>query len=64
MVPAPRPPRSPGEVLAALADDLDAPTALRALDHWAEATRQGDSTEDGAGERISQLVDAALGVRL
>jgi L-cysteine:1D-myo-inositol 2-amino-2-deoxy-alpha-D-glucopyranoside ligase len=48
-------------VLAALADDLDAPTALRLVDDWA-ASRE--SSEEEAGSRISQLVDAALGVRL
>jgi L-cysteine:1D-myo-inositol 2-amino-2-deoxy-alpha-D-glucopyranoside ligase len=52
------------EILAALANDLDAPTALHALDQWAEATEAGDSAEQGAGERIRQLADAALGVRL
>jgi L-cysteine:1D-myo-inositol 2-amino-2-deoxy-alpha-D-glucopyranoside ligase len=51
-------------VLAALADDLDAPTALHVLDEWAEATAQGDAPEPGAGDRIRQLVDAALGVLL
>ena len=52
------------QVLGALADDLDAPTALRALDRWAEETEAGDSAEQGAGERIRQLADAALGVAL
>jgi L-cysteine:1D-myo-inositol 2-amino-2-deoxy-alpha-D-glucopyranoside ligase len=51
-------------VLAALADDLDAPTALHVLDEWAEATAQGDAPEPGAGDRIRELVDAALGVLL
>jgi len=51
-------------VLTALADDLDAPTALRLLDHWANATDFGDESEPGAGEVIRQLVDAALGVAL
>ena len=48
-------------VLAALAADLDAPAALQLIDDWAAS---GDSSEPGAGQRISQLVDAALGVRL
>src|SRR3954453_4158608 len=52
------------DVLAALAEDLDAPTALRLVDHWANATDFGDDTEPGAGEVIRQLVDAALGVQL
>jgi L-cysteine:1D-myo-inositol 2-amino-2-deoxy-alpha-D-glucopyranoside ligase len=52
------------EVLGLLADDLDAPTALRVLDHWADATEFGASEEQGAGAAIRALVDAALGVAL
>ncbi len=52
------------DVLDALADDLDAPAALRALDTWADATLSGDTAEPTAGDRVSQLADAALGVRL
>ena len=51
-------------VLAALADDLDAPTALRLLDHWADATQFGDDVEPGAGDVVRRVVDAALGVSL
>ncbi len=51
-------------VLALLAEDLDAPTALREIDHWADSTDFGDQTEPGAGEVVRALVDAALGVRL
>ncbi|MET0999089.1 MAG: cysteine--1-D-myo-inosityl 2-amino-2-deoxy-alpha-D-glucopyranoside ligase, partial [Marmoricola sp.] len=52
------------DVLTALATDLDAPFALRLLDHWANATDFGDDTEIGAGEVIRAVVDAALGVQL
>ncbi len=52
------------DVLAALAEDLDAPTALRLVDHWANATDFGDDSEPGAGEVIRRLVDASLGVAL
>jgi L-cysteine:1D-myo-inositol 2-amino-2-deoxy-alpha-D-glucopyranoside ligase len=52
------------DVLSALANDLDAPFALRLVDHWAASTRFGDRTEPGAGAVIAALVDAALGVRL
>ncbi len=52
------------EVLAALADDLDAPRALEALGDWAEATHGGDVSEAGAGEVIRTLADAALGLAL
>jgi L-cysteine:1D-myo-inositol 2-amino-2-deoxy-alpha-D-glucopyranoside ligase len=51
-------------VLAALADDLDAPAAVAAVDAWAEATRSGDSSDPRAGERIRVLLDAALGLVL
>jgi L-cysteine:1D-myo-inositol 2-amino-2-deoxy-alpha-D-glucopyranoside ligase len=52
------------DVLAALAEDLDAPTALRLIDHWANTTDFGDESEPGAGEVVRSLVDAALGVEL
>ncbi len=52
------------DVLAALAEDLDAPTALRLIDHWANASDFGDHSEPGAGEVVRSLVDAALGVAL
>ena len=52
------------DVLTALATDLDAPFALRLLDHWANATDFGDDSEPGAGEVIRGLVDTALGVAL
>jgi L-cysteine:1D-myo-inositol 2-amino-2-deoxy-alpha-D-glucopyranoside ligase len=50
------------EVLAALADDLDAPTARRLLEQWATATLDGDTSEAGAGDTIRALADAALGI--
>jgi L-cysteine:1D-myo-inositol 2-amino-2-deoxy-alpha-D-glucopyranoside ligase len=51
-------------VLAAMADDLDAPRARRLLEEWAAATRAGDDSEPGAGETIRAVADAALGVTL
>ncbi|RYE81502.1 MAG: cysteine--1-D-myo-inosityl 2-amino-2-deoxy-alpha-D-glucopyranoside ligase [Myxococcales bacterium] len=51
-------------VLAAIADDLDAPAALDAIDAWAAATNAGDTAEPDAGASISTLVDAVLGVRV
>ena len=51
-------------VLTTLAEDLDAPTALRLVDHWANATDFGDDSEPGAGEVVRGLVDAALERRL
>ena len=56
------------EVRARLADDLDAPGALAAVDRWAEATRlRGGAAghEDAsAGALVRDAVDALLGVRL
>jgi L-cysteine:1D-myo-inositol 2-amino-2-deoxy-alpha-D-glucopyranoside ligase len=51
-------------VLAAMADDLDAPRARALLEEWAASTTGGDESEPGAGEVIRNLVDAALGVAL
>jgi L-cysteine:1D-myo-inositol 2-amino-2-deoxy-alpha-D-glucopyranoside ligase len=52
------------EIRAALADDLDSPRALAAVDRWAEValTQGGD---DAAGPGIlARALDALLGVRL
>ncbi|MGH3156587.1 MAG: cysteine--1-D-myo-inosityl 2-amino-2-deoxy-alpha-D-glucopyranoside ligase, partial [Streptosporangiaceae bacterium] len=55
-----------GRVLAEmrerLADDLDAPGALAAVDRWADAVLAGRSS--GGGELIRDAVDALLGVAL
>ena len=53
------------QVLAAMADDLDAPEAVKALRSWEVATNEGaDTSEEGAGEVIRALADAALGLAL
>ncbi|HEX4977282.1 MAG TPA: cysteine--1-D-myo-inosityl 2-amino-2-deoxy-alpha-D-glucopyranoside ligase [Nocardioides sp.] len=53
------------EVRAALAEDLDAPRAVRALDRWAAVTLEaGDAGEPGAADAVRRLVDARLGVLL
>ncbi|WP_298460069.1 cysteine--1-D-myo-inosityl 2-amino-2-deoxy-alpha-D-glucopyranoside ligase [uncultured Cellulomonas sp.] len=57
-------------VRAALADDLDAPRALVAVDDWADAALGGSpasgrhGTVDGAPALVRSAVDALLGVRL
>jgi L-cysteine:1D-myo-inositol 2-amino-2-deoxy-alpha-D-glucopyranoside ligase len=51
-------------VLAALAEDLDAPRALDALREWADRTGAGDRDEPGSGDVIRVLADAALGLAL
>ncbi|MGA8258194.1 MAG: cysteine--1-D-myo-inosityl 2-amino-2-deoxy-alpha-D-glucopyranoside ligase [Nocardioides sp.] len=56
------------EVLAALADDLDAPRAAAAIDTWAAATLGTDGLADtvdaDAALAIVAVVDAALGIAL
>lgn len=52
------------EVREALADDLDAPAALAAVDRWAERQSAGGGTDEGAPGLVSRTVDALLGVAL
>jgi L-cysteine:1D-myo-inositol 2-amino-2-deoxy-alpha-D-glucopyranoside ligase len=56
------------EVLAALADDLDAPRALAAVDRWVDATLGtsglADTTDPGAAGEMLRLLDAALGLAI
>jgi L-cysteine:1D-myo-inositol 2-amino-2-deoxy-alpha-D-glucopyranoside ligase len=47
-----------------LADDLDTPQALRAIDAWADAARSGDGSDRDAPSRVREAVDALLGVLL
>ena len=55
-------------VLAALADDLDAPRAVRLVDAWVDATLGthglADTSDPDAAVRIHALLDAALGLSL
>ena len=64
-----RPDGPPAEVLleelrAALADDLDTPAALAAVDRWVELQRTEGGTDEGAPGLVSRAVDALLGVAL
>ncbi len=52
------------EVRAALADDLDAPRALRAVDAWADTALAGAEDDAGAPGVVARAVNALLGVRL
>jgi L-cysteine:1D-myo-inositol 2-amino-2-deoxy-alpha-D-glucopyranoside ligase len=47
-----------------LADDLDAPAALAAMDRWAEEQRLRGGADPGAPGVASRAVDALLGVAL
>jgi L-cysteine:1D-myo-inositol 2-amino-2-deoxy-alpha-D-glucopyranoside ligase len=51
-------------VLAAMADDLDAPRAVDLVSRWADATLAGDVSQPGAGDVVRGLLDAALGLAL
>ena len=50
-------------VRAALADDLDSPRALAAVDAWCDAALSGAGDPDSPA-LMSSTVDALLGVRL
>jgi len=52
------------QVRAALADDLDAPTALGAIDAWAGASLAIDGDDVEAPALVATLCDALLGIRL
>ncbi|MET9067472.1 cysteine--1-D-myo-inosityl 2-amino-2-deoxy-alpha-D-glucopyranoside ligase [Streptosporangium sandarakinum] len=53
-----------GEVRARLADDLDTPGALAAVDAWAEEALSGGGAEPQAPALVRDLTDALLGVSL
>ena len=54
-----------GQIRAALAEDLDAPAALRAVDAWAAAAvSEGKPGTRAGGELVSAAVNALLGIRL
>lgn len=52
------------EIRAVLADDLDSPAALAAVDRWAAAQSATGGTDEGAPGLVSRAVDALLGVAL
>jgi len=52
------------EVRRSLADDLDTPSALRAVDAWAADAARGWGDDPDAPALVRDLVDALLGVRL
>ncbi|PNG96192.1 cysteine--1-D-myo-inosityl 2-amino-2-deoxy-alpha-D-glucopyranoside ligase [Streptomyces malaysiensis] len=52
------------EIRKALADDLDSPAALAAVDRWAAAQTATGGTDEGAPGLVSRAVDALLGVAL
>ncbi|MFE5158748.1 cysteine--1-D-myo-inosityl 2-amino-2-deoxy-alpha-D-glucopyranoside ligase [Streptomyces sp. NPDC056697] len=52
------------EIREALANDLDSPAALAAVDRWAAAQTATGGTDEGAPGLVSRAVDALLGVAL
>ncbi|MGN9784422.1 cysteine--1-D-myo-inosityl 2-amino-2-deoxy-alpha-D-glucopyranoside ligase [Nonomuraea sp. ZG12] len=52
------------EVRERLADDLDAPGALAAIDAWAERATAGQGTDASAPGLVRDLADALLGLKL
>ncbi|MFW5469556.1 cysteine--1-D-myo-inosityl 2-amino-2-deoxy-alpha-D-glucopyranoside ligase [Knoellia sp. CPCC 206435] len=51
-------------VRAALADDLDAPAALAAVDAWADLTLSAGGSDASAPGLLARTLDALLGVRV
>ena len=51
-------------VRAAVADDLDTPSALGAVDSWADATLAGQWDDAAAPGVLARTIDAILGIRL
>ncbi len=52
------------QIRAALADDLDAPAALAAVDAWAGATSVVESDDAYAPQTVARAVEALLGIKL
>ncbi|UYM05024.1 cysteine--1-D-myo-inosityl 2-amino-2-deoxy-alpha-D-glucopyranoside ligase [Solicola gregarius] len=52
------------DVRTALADDLDAPTALAAVDAWAAASPAGSPDADGDVSAVRAVLDSLLGLRV
>jgi len=65
---APPPDDAVAEIRAALADDLDSPRAIRAMDGWAERTLAGPQHDEewpeGEPGVMARTVDALLGIRI
>jgi L-cysteine:1D-myo-inositol 2-amino-2-deoxy-alpha-D-glucopyranoside ligase len=52
------------EIREALANDLDAPAALAAVDRWAALQQEQGGSDEGGPGVVSRAVDALLGVAL
>jgi len=56
--------RTGSAIVAAVADNLDTPTALKKLEEWADQTLSGVSLVTGGAGELSRLIDALLGLAL
>ena len=54
----------PEVVREALADDLDTPAALRAIDEWAMSSADAATGDPDAPRQVSDVVSALLGIRI
>jgi L-cysteine:1D-myo-inositol 2-amino-2-deoxy-alpha-D-glucopyranoside ligase len=52
------------QVRTALANDLDAPSAIGAIDQWVEDAPRATTTYSYAGADLRRAIDALLGIRL
>jgi L-cysteine:1D-myo-inositol 2-amino-2-deoxy-alpha-D-glucopyranoside ligase len=50
------------QLVAALSDDLDTPTALKLVDAWAQSSLDGMGSSATAPKNMQNLVDALLGI--
>jgi len=50
------------QLVAALSDDLDTPTALKLVDEWAQSSLDGMGSSAAAPKNMKNLVDALLGI--
>jgi L-cysteine:1D-myo-inositol 2-amino-2-deoxy-alpha-D-glucopyranoside ligase len=51
-------------IVNAVANNLDTPAALKALETWAQETLDGNSLVAGGAGELSRLIDALLGLAL
>jgi L-cysteine:1D-myo-inositol 2-amino-2-deoxy-alpha-D-glucopyranoside ligase len=53
-----------GVIRSSLAQDLDTPAALSAVNNWAESTINGNQSDPSAQGLVARALDALLGIAL